>query len=363
MMTAGDLLGTNLVAGLAGSIAETICQMTIADIFFVHQRGTANGVYLLMVNMGAFLAPVAAGYAADSMGWRWIWWWTAILFALCLLLCIFFYEETKYDPVHSGVMPSAAPEIPEQLSTRGDSKGTDMKTAELGISTTNERLIDQDIPRKTYRQRLAIFPENTDFTGGWTALFKHAYQPFIIITTFPAIAYSALMYGSILAWFSVIVNVWSIYFILPPYNFTAAGIGLMNLPPFIGGIVGSLYGGLLNDWLIIKLSRRNKGVFEPEMRLWVALPAVLAMPASILLFGLATANGLPWIIPCMGSGIFGFAMVTLGDVGLTYAMDCYVEVGLPVAAAINQCLPYRRSSEMLSSVYASSGISSPPLSP
>lgn len=328
MMTAGDLLGTNAVGGLAGSIAETICQMTIADIFFVHQRGTANGVYLLMVNVGSFLAPVAAGYAADSMGWRWIWWWTAIFFGVCIFAFVFLYEETKYDPVDAGVVPPAAPEILEQLRDRKDAGDPDVKTTELGVSTTSERLVDRTMPRKPYLQRLAIFPANTDFTGGWDVLLKHTYQPFVIITTFPAITYSALMYGSILAWFSVIVNVWSIYFILPPYNFSASGIGLMNLPPFIGGIVGSLYGGLLNDWLIVKLARRNNGVFEPEMRLWVALPAVLAMPTSILLFGLATANGLHWIVPCIGSGIFGFAMVTLGDVGLTYAMDCYVEVSI-----------------------------------
>lgn len=71
LRTTGDLWGANLVAGLAGSISETICQMSIADIFFVHQRGTANGIYIVMVNMGAFLAPVAAGYSADSQGWRW----------------------------------------------------------------------------------------------------------------------------------------------------------------------------------------------------------------------------------------------------------------------------------------------------
>lgn len=61
MYTTGDLWGSNVLSGLAGSIAETICQMTIADMFFVHQRGTANGVYIICVNMGAFLAPVAAG--------------------------------------------------------------------------------------------------------------------------------------------------------------------------------------------------------------------------------------------------------------------------------------------------------------
>lgn len=92
MQTEGDLWGTNLVSGLAGAISETIVQMTIADLFFVHQRGTANGMYIVMVNVGAFLAPVAAGYSADSQGWRWIFWWTAIFFAVCLVVFIFLYE-------------------------------------------------------------------------------------------------------------------------------------------------------------------------------------------------------------------------------------------------------------------------------
>jgi MFS family permease len=71
MRTTGDIWGSNILAGIAGSLAETICQMTIADMFFVHQRGTANGIYIVVVNMGAFLGPVAAGYSADSQGWRW----------------------------------------------------------------------------------------------------------------------------------------------------------------------------------------------------------------------------------------------------------------------------------------------------
>lgn len=71
MQTPGDLWGSNMLSGIAGAISETIAQMTIADLFFVHQRGSANGFYIVMVNVGAFLAPVAAGYSADSQGWRW----------------------------------------------------------------------------------------------------------------------------------------------------------------------------------------------------------------------------------------------------------------------------------------------------
>lgn len=71
MQTVGDLYGSNLISGLAGAISETICQMTIADMYFVHQRGTANGVFIVMVNIGAFLSPVAAGFSAQNQGWRW----------------------------------------------------------------------------------------------------------------------------------------------------------------------------------------------------------------------------------------------------------------------------------------------------
>jgi hypothetical protein len=64
------------------------------------------------------------------------------------------------------------------------------------------------------------------------------------------------------------------------------------------------------------------------MRLWVATPAVFVLPAGILLFGLPTAYGEAWILACIGSGLFGFAMIVLWDAALSYAMDCYVEVSL-----------------------------------
>jgi hypothetical protein len=143
---------------------------------------------------------------------------------------------------------------------------------------------------------------------------------------FPAVTYTALIYGSLLAWFSVVVSTYSVYFTLPPYSFNASGVGLMNLPPFVGGIFGSLYGGIFSDRLIIRLSRRNGGIYEPEMRLWIALPAILLLPGSLLLYGLALARGLPWIVSAVGCGVFGFAFATLADVSLTYTMDCYKDV-------------------------------------
>ena len=89
--------------------------------------------------------------------------------------------------------------------------------------------VNESIPRKTYRERLALLTT----TPGWTAVFRHVYHPFVILFTFPAITYAALTYGSLLAWFSVSVTTYSVYFTLPPYNFSPSGIGLLNLAPFV----------------------------------------------------------------------------------------------------------------------------------
>lgn len=195
--------------------------------------------------------------------------------------------------------------------------------------------LDISIPRKTYVQRLGLL---TTSPGGWKKFARHIYQPFVIMCTFPAIAYTALTYGSLLAWFSVLVSTYSVYFTLPPYNFSSAGIGLLNLAPFIGTLFGSVFGGYMSDWLIIRLSRRNNGVYEPEMRLWLTIPNIFILPAGMLMFGLPMARGMPWIIPAVGAAVFGFAFAALGDIALTYAMDCYKEVRIFIRCVCARCI-------------------------
>lgn len=64
----------------------------------------------------------------------------------------------------------------------------------------------------------------------------------------------------------------------------------MNLAPFIGSCLGSVYGGPLSDFHILRLSQRNKGIYEPEMRFWLALPWIVVTPLSLLMFGLCLAH-------------------------------------------------------------------------
>lgn len=113
---------------------------------------------------------------------------------------------------------------------------------------------------------------------------------------------------------------------LPPYNFSAAGVGNVNIPPAIGYGLGVIWGGPIVDWTIVKLAQRNGGIYEPEMRLTLfILPGVL-MPVDVFMYGVCTAEGMAWIIPMVGSAFIGFAIGGIGDIALTYLPDAYTEI-------------------------------------
>lgn len=144
-----------------------------------------------------------------------------------------------------------------------------------------------DVPLKPYRQRLALF---TRTGGNFGSVLRHTYQPFIILTTFPSVTFVAIVYGSLLAWLAIVLNVQATYFTLPPYNFSSAGVGLLNLATLIGCILGGYFSGPFSDYTIKYLARRNGGLYEPEMRLWLAFPNMLIAPAGYLMFGLSIAK-------------------------------------------------------------------------
>lgn len=85
--------------------------------------------------------------------------------------------------------------------------------------------------------------------------------------------------------------------------------------------------GIVNDRIVLALARRNQGYAEPEFRLWILLPLSIVNAAGLLVYGIAVARGLPWIIPCVGMGLIAFSLVTGVGVLLSYVLDCYKEVG------------------------------------
>lgn len=259
----------------------------------LHQHRGMCHSYRVMTNfirinsLKSLLAPVAAGYSAHSQGWPWIFWWCSILLAINLLLFIFCYEETKYM-----VVLGAEPDDPRDatIATGNDisvHKDMELPTAVVEQSTastfpTRPSTGNPHLPVKSYWQRITHISRSP---GSLKIMLRHTYQPIFILATFPAAAYTALQYGTLLSWYSVIAVTQTEYFAAPPYNFNTAGIGLLSLPPFIGCVFGAVYSGPFSDWSIQWFSKRNNNIYEPEMRLYIAILPVLAGPAGLFLYG------------------------------------------------------------------------------
>ncbi|KAI8409104.1 hypothetical protein FOFC_12056 [Fusarium oxysporum] len=127
--TVPELMMVNIISCFVGALAEVVVQMTVADVFFVNQRGTMNALFFWSTRVGASLAPMAAGYATTSQGWRWAWWCCAIIFGLLIFAIVFLYEETMYTSrAIEGV--NATPD------SDTITKGSDSKVPELSGTTT-----------------------------------------------------------------------------------------------------------------------------------------------------------------------------------------------------------------------------------
>lgn len=332
--TVGDWWGVNSVQCWIGALAEVLIQMTIADMYFVHQRGMMNSIYIWVSNVGSNLAVVAAGFITVDQGWRWVWWWCAIFFGFQIIMFFFGFEETKFTTLNTiqgrpvgevaATQRAEVMEKSEQLSKEPAAHPSDIESpadpdhmARRSLSVAH---VNANLPRKTYWQKLALFETSP---GPWSHFLRHSWQPFALLFLIPGILFCSLCYAILLAWSTVMTTALSTYMLDPPYNFTASQIGLMSLAPFIGSTLGSLVVGPASDYVILQLAKRNNGIYEPEMRFWVFLPFIPFQLAGTWWFAFALSEGKPWSQVAVAYALAQFGSAPMQSIALTYMLDAY----------------------------------------
>ncbi|KAL4867252.1 hypothetical protein BDV12DRAFT_198459 [Aspergillus spectabilis] len=151
---------------------------------------------------------------------------------------------------------------------------------------SENRLIDGR--RLSYRQKMTLYRRNPDVKAGYWRLTLFIFQVAIL----PAAIWMSLMFTLSSFVMGVVLTTLASFFSVPPYNFSAATMGLLYLPLLIGAVMGSFWRGPCTDWLLLRLSRRNDGIYKPEHRLWTYLLDPVNGSAGILLYGIGAAQGL-----------------------------------------------------------------------
>lgn len=91
------------------------------------------------------------------------------------------------------------------------------------------------------------------------------------------------------------------------YGFSTWQVGLCMLSIVIGGSIAVWMGGSLSDIVADRLTRRNGGIREPEMRLPVMVLSLVAGPLALILYGVGVGYRLHWICPVTGLALSGFS--------------------------------------------------------
>lgn len=81
--TYGGVITGRVFNGIGGSVPLGIGAAVICDLFPQGERGLFMGIYTVSVSNGPHVAPIAGGYIAERLGWRWSFWvcsWPASLF-------------------------------------------------------------------------------------------------------------------------------------------------------------------------------------------------------------------------------------------------------------------------------------------
>ena len=247
---------------------DVLVQGTICDLYFVHQRGTRIAVWNLFLLCGICGAGFISGYIIENLGYKWTFGVCAILFGIFGFGIVFFVPETNY--IRNEVTSNTLAKTGIQDQERGaenekfDEKGVHVEELPLPTVLTG----NGSSPDAATEGQMSYMKSLRLYTGRYTdqKVWKIFARPFVMFF-YPCVIWAFLIYGTTLTWIVVFSVVNGVLFTSPPYNFTVGEAGLTSLSPFVLCIIGEAISGPLNDYICVKLARRNHGIYEPEFRL------------------------------------------------------------------------------------------------
>ncbi|KAF3906503.1 hypothetical protein ABW20_dc0106905 [Dactylellina cionopaga] len=314
-----SILWARILQGVAVCPFEALLGAVVGDLYHVHQRGVRMALANLSLYGGAFFSPVIAGAISQALGWRWMFYFAAV-FSGCMLPVIFFCcPETAFR---------RAAHLDLDISSTDDFHGSGEKQPRT--SSSDGENSSPSVPpkqKKTYWQTLKPFDGRKTDDSIWLL----ALRPLPLFFQ-PAIAWGALIMGTLIGWTVLIGVVLALLFALPPFGFTVAEIGYTYTGAFLGAIVGFGITGLFTHYTTLWLVRKNKGVYEPEFRMLLVVPMLVFGCMGVYGFGFTTDTAYAakhgWIGPVVFLGFEVVGMVIGASAAALYIVDAHRDIAI-----------------------------------
>ncbi|KAI1442184.1 putative MFS transporter [Annulohypoxylon stygium] len=319
-------IANRVLTGFFAAPIEALPETSITDLFFAHERATYMGWYAFTLAGSNFFAPIICGFINDGIGYRWVFYIQAIFCAATWLFLFFFMEETNYDRRTVGIIAETVPE-----EEKGKEASKDSSNAVSRVESLEPR---PSTTTKSFWQKLSVVDKPRPFM-----MHYRAWQSLKLLS-WPVVFYSGFSYGTYLIYFNILNATSSIILGAPPYNFAPSLVGLSYVSCVIGVALASAFTGVFSDLFVIRMARRNNGVSEPEHRLWLFTVSTLAIPASLILWGVGAAHEVHWFGLVFAMGTTAFANTMGITLSVSYLVDTYRDIS---GDGLTTCILIRNS--------------------
>ncbi|GAB0136031.1 hypothetical protein EsDP_00004348 [Epichloe bromicola] len=326
-----SLIGARVWQGVGTAPFESLLNAAVGDLYCVHQRGIRMAFTNLAVFGGAFFTPVVVGKITHTIGWQWTFYLVAIFSAAVFPAVFLFCPETAYRREAKyntdGIVEEEKLASSTELGTATTIAADGAPPRKNGFvllprSSAMQPIGDANTPRKTFVESMSLFDGRKTHERYWVLLLR----PFPLVLN-PAFFWGCLIQGTMIGWTIFIGVIVAVIFIGPPFFWGEEKTGFTYVAPFVGAVAGFIISGLLADPTAKMLTRRNKGIYEPEFRLLLVVPMIVTAGVGLYGFGFTSDRLLTgqysYIVPLVffASEVGGMVIGTVAS--SLYIVDAY----------------------------------------
>ncbi|KAF4457086.1 hypothetical protein F53441_874 [Fusarium austroafricanum] len=313
----GSALAARILMGFASGAAECLAPLTISDLFFLHERGAIMAIYTAALSTGVGVGIIVAGLVTINSHWRYIYWIAVTLIGACTILIIFTFPETIFDRQNNRDVMRTTGKTDDTNNKYPKDGDMDPETAKAENTSTCRRISESPYTKRTYVHSLSMY------SGVHTkeSFFKLCFRS-VALLALPPVLWATLVMSVTIGFLVAISSNFAVAF-GDVYNFEPWQSGLCFVACPVGAAFGGFFGGSFSDLVADKLTRRNNGIRQPEMRLPSIIISLATAPLSLVLYGVGIHRAWHWIVPTIGLGLLNFSIVQATNISLVYTMDSY----------------------------------------